>query len=220
MLRASRGTSRLLVDLLLVRQTEKHKLTPWSQGPALQMLCDRARSVHVTAGRRRGERCGLAGASVIRGDRGLLCPRRAKNGRRMYETKVYWETAHTVRDQPQFALDLARRWQATEKIVYSRTLAEPRSARTRIEREFDPGAVRRLKADAEHDIAVGGPELAAQAIRASLVDEFQMIVCPVVVSSGKRFFPDGVRLNLELVEERRFRKSVIFLRDAVRGSSS
>jgi dihydrofolate reductase len=141
-------------------------------------------------------------------------------GRRMYETMVYWETAHTVRDQPQFVRDFARQWQAAEKIVYSRTLAEPRSARTRIEREFDPGAVRRLKADAEHDITVDGPELAAQAIRASLVDEFQMIVCPVVVGSGKRFFPDGVRLNLELVEERRFRKGVIVLRYAVRGSSS
>src|SRR5882724_835095 len=97
-------------------------------------------------------------------------------------------------------------------------VAEPRSARTRIEREFDPGAVRRLKADAEHDITVDGPELAAQAIRASLVDEFQMIVCPVVVGSGKRFFPGGVRLNLELVEERRFRKGVIVLRYVVRGS--
>jgi riboflavin biosynthesis pyrimidine reductase len=95
---------------------------------------------------------------------------------------------------------LCKAVQAAEKIVYSRTLAEPRSARTRIEREFDPGAVRRLKADAEHDITVDGPELAAQAIRAGLVDEFQMIVCPVVVGSGKRFFPDGVRLNLELVE--------------------
>ena len=98
----------------------------------------------------------------------------------------------------------ARQWQAAEKIVYSRTLAEPRSARTRIEREFDPDAIRRLKAGAEHDITVDGPELAAQAIRAGLVDEFQMIVCPVVVGGGKRFFPDGVRLNLELVEERRF----------------
>jgi dihydrofolate reductase len=138
-------------------------------------------------------------------------------GRRMYETMVYWETAHTVRDQPEFVVDFARQWQAAEKIVYSRTLAEPRSARTRIEREFDPDAVRRLKADAEHDITVEGPELAAQAIRAGLVDEFQMIVCPVVVGSGKRFFPEGVRLDLELVEERRFRKGVMVLRYAVRG---
>jgi dihydrofolate reductase len=100
-------------------------------------------------------------------------------------------------------LDWARQWQAAEKIVYSRTLSEPRSARTRVEREFDPDAVRRLKADAEHDVSVDGPELAAQAIRAGLVDEFQIIVCPVVGGGGKRFFPDGVRLNLELLEERR-----------------
>jgi dihydrofolate reductase len=138
-------------------------------------------------------------------------------GRRMYETMVYWETAHTIPDQPQFVLDWARQWQAAEKIVYSRTLAEPRSARTRIEREFDPDAVRRLKADAEHDITVDGPELAAQAIRAGLVDEVQMIVCPVVVGGGKRFFPDGVRLNLELVEERRFGNGVVILRYTVRG---
>jgi dihydrofolate reductase len=138
-------------------------------------------------------------------------------GRRMYETMVYWETAHTILDQPQVVLDWARQWQAAEKIVYSRTLAEPRSARTRIEREFDPDAVRRLKADAEHDITVDGPELAAQAIRAGLVDEVQMIVCPVVVGGGKRFFPDGVRLNLELVEERRFGNGVVILRYTVRG---
>ena len=138
-------------------------------------------------------------------------------GRRMCETMVYWETAHTVPDQPRFVLDWARQWQAAEKIVYSRTLAEPRSARTRIERKFDPDAVRRLKANAEHGITVDGPELAAQAIRAGLVDEFQMIVFPVVVDSGKRFFPDGVRLDLQLVEERRFRNSVVVLRYAVRG---
>jgi dihydrofolate reductase len=138
-------------------------------------------------------------------------------GRRMYETMVYWETAHTTPDQPQFVLDWARQWQAAEKIVYSRTLAEPRSARTRIEREFDPDAVRRLKASTEHDISVDGPELAAQAIRAGLVDEFQMIVCPVVVGGGKRFFPDSVRLNLELVEERRFGNGVVVLRYTVRG---
>jgi dihydrofolate reductase len=138
-------------------------------------------------------------------------------GRRMYEAMVYWETAYAAHDQPQFLLDWARQWQATEKIVYSRTLAEPRSVRTRIEREFDPDAVRRLKADAEHDITVNGPELAAHALRAGLVDEFQMIVCPVVVGGGKRFFPVGMRLDLELVEERAFRKGVVILRYAVRG---
>ena len=110
-------------------------------------------------------------------------------GRKMYEMMVYWETADQVRDQPRFLLEFARQWQAAEKIVYSRTLAEPRSARTRIEREFDPGAVRRLKADAEHDITVDGPELAAQAIRASLVDEFQMIVCPLGRRQRKTLLP-------------------------------
>jgi dihydrofolate reductase len=137
-------------------------------------------------------------------------------GRRMYETMVYWETAHTVPDQPQFVLDFARQWQATDKIVYSRTLAEPPSARTRIERDFDADAVRRLKASAARDLTVDGPALAAHAIRAGLVDEFQMIVCPVVVGGGKRFFPDRVRQELELVEERRFRNGVLILRYAVR----
>lgn len=138
-------------------------------------------------------------------------------GRRMYETMVYWETAHTIPDQPPFVLDWARQWQAADKIVYSRTLTEPSSARTRIEREFDPDAVRRLKASAGHDITVNGPELAGQALRAGLVDEIQMIVFPVIVGGGKRFFPDGVRLDLELIEERRFDNGVVVLRYAVRG---
>jgi dihydrofolate reductase len=138
-------------------------------------------------------------------------------GRKMYETMVYWETAHMVPDQPQFVLDWARQWQATEKIVYSRTLTEPRSARTRIEREFDPDAIRRLKASSLHDITVDGPELAAHAIRAGLVDEFQVIVCPIVVGGGKRFFPGDVRLDLELVEERRFGNGVVILRYTIRG---
>jgi dihydrofolate reductase len=138
-------------------------------------------------------------------------------GRRMHETMVYWETVHTVPSQPQFVLEWARQWQAAEKIVYSRTLAEPRSVRTRIEREFDPQVVRGLKADVRHDITVDGPELAAHALRAGLVDELQMIVCPVVVDAGKRFFPDRVRLKLALVNERRFRHGVVFLRYTVRG---
>ena len=138
-------------------------------------------------------------------------------GRRMYETMVYWETAHTVPNQPPFVLEWARQWQAAEKIVYSRTLAEPRSVRTRIEREFDPDLVRRLKADVRQDITVDGPELAAHALRARLVDELQMIVCPVVVGAGKRFFPDRVRLKLELADERRFGRGVVVLRYAVRG---
>jgi len=138
-------------------------------------------------------------------------------GRKMYETMVYWETAHTVPNQPKFVLDWARQWQAAEKIVYSRTLAEPRSTRTRVEREFHPEAVRRLKADVRHDLTVDGPVLAGQALRAGIVDELQLILCPVVVGGGKRFFPDGVRLQLELVEEHRFRYGVVVLRYAVVG---
>jgi len=138
-------------------------------------------------------------------------------GRRMYEAMVYWETAQTVPNLPQFLRDWTRLWQATEKIVYSRTLAEPRSVRTRIERKFDPDVVRQLKADASHDITVNGPELAAHALRAGLVDELQMIVFPVVLGAGKRFFPDRVRLKLELLDERRFRNGVVVLRYAVRG---
>ena len=103
-----------------------------------------------------------------------------------------------------------------KKIVYSRTLAQPRSARTRIEPEFDPDAVRQLKAAAEHDITVDGPELTIQAIKAGLVDGFQMIVSPVIVGGGKRFFPPGAGLDLRMVGERRFRKGVLVLQYAVR----
>ncbi len=101
--------------------------------------------------------------------------------------------------------------------MYSRTVAEPSSSRTRIEREFDPHAVRQLKADSEHDITVNGLELAGQAIKAGLVDEFQMLVCPVVVGGGKRYFPNGVRLDLELIDERRFASGVMWLRYGTRG---
>ena len=138
-------------------------------------------------------------------------------GRKVYETMAYWETAQTIPNQPQFVLDFAKQWQAAEKIVYSRTLAEPLSARTKIERTFDPDAVRQLKANAVSDIAVAGPELAAQAIRAGLVDELQMRVCPVVIGGGKRYFPGGVRLDLELLDERRFGNGDIFSRYAVCG---
>jgi dihydrofolate reductase len=140
-------------------------------------------------------------------------------GRKMYDKMVYWETSHTLPDQSQYLLDFASKWQAAEKIVYSKTLAEPCSARTKIERTFDPGAVRRLKANPGPDMAIEGPELAWQAIHAGLVDELLMIVHPVVVGGGKRFFPDGVRLELELVEQRQFRNGVMVLRYAVRGPS-
>ena len=135
-------------------------------------------------------------------------------GRRMYETMVVWETAHTIPDQPKVVLDWARQWQAADKIVYSQTLIETQSARTRIEREFDPNAVRRLKAEAEHELAVSGPDLATHAVRAGLVDEFHVILFPVIVGDGKRFFPDRVRLDLELVAERGFGNGAVFLRYA------
>ncbi|MGI0148791.1 MAG: dihydrofolate reductase family protein [Thermoplasmata archaeon] len=133
-------------------------------------------------------------------------------GRKMYETMVFWETAHEIPGLGKVELDWARDWQATTKIVYSRTLVEPRSARTRIERHFDPEAIRRLKEKADHDIAVAGPELAAQAIRAGLVDEFHLIACPIIVGGGTRFFPPGVRLDLQLIESRRFECGVVVLR--------
>lgn len=137
-------------------------------------------------------------------------------GRRMYEAMVYWETEYAAHNHQEFHLDFARQWQAAEKIVYSRTLAEPRSVRTRIEREFDTDEVRRLKGNAERDITIQGPQIAAQALRAGLVDEIQLFVLPVIVGGGKQFFPDGLRLDLELVEEQAFRNGVVAVRYAVR----
>jgi dihydrofolate reductase len=132
-------------------------------------------------------------------------------GRRIYETMVYWETAHTLPDRPPFIQDFAGIWQAADKIVYSKTLDTPSSARTRIERDFDPDAVRRMKASAERDISVGGPDLAAQAIKASLVDEYHLFLTPIIVGGGKQSLPDNVRLELELLDERRFGNGVVHL---------
>ena len=133
-------------------------------------------------------------------------------GRGMYETMVFWETAHTLPDVPPYILQYARDWQAAEKVVYSTTLETVSSARTRIERTFDPDAVRRLKADAGHDLTVNGPDLAAQAIAAGLVDEYRLFITTSVVGGGKRFFPDGVRLDLELVAERAFDSGLVYAR--------
>jgi dihydrofolate reductase len=133
-------------------------------------------------------------------------------GRRMYEVMAYWETAHALPDQPPFVRDFAEIWQAADKIVYSKTLETAATARTRIERDFDPETVRQLKASAERDITVGGPDLAAQAIRDGLVDELQLFVAPAVVGGGKRSLPDHVRLKLELLDERRFGSGVVYLR--------
>jgi len=133
-------------------------------------------------------------------------------GRRMYEVMVAWETARTLADQPPFMQDFAEIWQAADKIVYSKTLQTVSSARTRIERDFDPAAVRQMKATAGRDITVGGPDLAAQALKAGLVDEYHLFVAPIVVGGGKQFLPDAVRLKLELLDERRFGNGVVHLR--------
>ncbi|MGH3360318.1 MAG: dihydrofolate reductase family protein, partial [Nocardioidaceae bacterium] len=115
-----------------------------------------------------------------------------------------------------FVLEWARVWQAADKVVYSTTLDDVSSARTRLEREFDPDAVRELKAAAERDLTVDGPHLAAHALRAGLVDECQQLIAPVVVGAGTAFFPDDVRLDLELLDERRFGNGVVYLRYAFR----
>ena len=132
-------------------------------------------------------------------------------GRRMYEVMVAWETV-ALADQPPFIRDYAEIWRAADKVVYSRTLEAVSSARTRIERAFDPGAVRRMKASAGRDLRVGGPNLAARAIEAGLVDEWHLFVAPVVVGGGTRFLPDDVRLDLELVDERCFAGGMVHLR--------
>ena len=131
-------------------------------------------------------------------------------GRRMYETMVFWETAHTLPDAPPHIVQYARAWQAAEKVVYSTTLESVSSERTRIERTFDPDAVRGLKAESDHDLSVDGPNLAAQAIAAGLVDEYHLFITTSVVGGGTRFFPDGVRLDLDLVEHRAFGNGLIW----------
>jgi dihydrofolate reductase len=132
-------------------------------------------------------------------------------GRRMYETMAYWETAAALPDQPPFAQDYAEIWRATDKVVYSRTLETVSSAKTRIQRDFDPEAVRGMKASARRDITVGGPELAGRAIRAGLVDGLHVFVTPVVVGGGKHWLPENIRLSLELLAERRFGNGVVHL---------
>jgi dihydrofolate reductase len=131
-------------------------------------------------------------------------------GRRMYEVLVSWETIE-LDDQSPAIRDFVGIWRAADKIVYSRTLQSVSSARTRIVRDFDPEEVRRLKAAADRDLSVGGPELAAAAFEAGLVDEVRLFVIPIVVGGGKRFLPGGVRMELELLDERRFCSGVVYL---------
>jgi dihydrofolate reductase len=132
-------------------------------------------------------------------------------GRRMYDVMVAWENPELVAGRPAYFRDFAEIWRAADKIVYSTTLQSVSSARTRIQRDFDPEAVRQLKVVAGRDLTVGGPELAAQALEAALVDELQLLVAPAVVGGGKRWLPDGVRLDLELLDERRFGNGFAYL---------
>jgi dihydrofolate reductase len=130
-------------------------------------------------------------------------------GRRMYDTMVYWETED---DRDPVARDYGEIWRAADKVVFSRTLDAVASERTRIERDFDPAAIRLLKQRSSADLSVGGAELAGQALAAGLVDELHLLLSPVVVGGGKRALPLGVHLDLELVDERRFAGGVVHLR--------
>jgi dihydrofolate reductase len=138
-------------------------------------------------------------------------------GRRMYEVMQYWETASTGNGEPSAGQEFAKIWQATDKIIYSRSLDEVSTARTRLNREFDQASIKQLKADATRDIAVSGPTLAGQALRQGLVDECQLFLSPIVVGGGTPALPDDVRLNLELLDERRFGNGVVYLRYRVTG---
>jgi dihydrofolate reductase len=131
-------------------------------------------------------------------------------GRRLYEVMVFWETAPPDQSPP--VLDYAELWQAADKIVYSTTLETTSSARTRIERTFDPNAVRAIKDAADRDLSIGGPALAAHAFRAGLVDEVRLFVSPLSVGGGNPFLPDQLRLDLQLLDERRFDSGVVYLR--------
>ena len=132
-------------------------------------------------------------------------------GRRLYQEMTGWETMHTQAGLSPLMLDFARIWQAADKIVYSRSLETVSTARTRLEPDFDPAAVREMKAGADRDITVGGPILAAEALRASLVDEIHLLVCPVAVGGGKKALPGEMRLDLELLDARRFDGGVVHL---------
>jgi dihydrofolate reductase len=138
-------------------------------------------------------------------------------GRRMYEVLVPWETMDTT-GEPSVIADFAALWRGTDKVVYSRTLDEVSSARTRLERDFDPETVRRMKASAGRDLSVGGPDLAAQAFAAGLVDECHLFLNPIIVGGGTKSLPDKFRAPLELLDERRFAAGVVHLHYRVQGS--
>jgi dihydrofolate reductase len=132
-------------------------------------------------------------------------------GRRLYETMRYWQDPPGLESADDYIREYAAIWQDTDKIVYSRTLRQPSTPRTRIESEFEPEVVRELKHTAERDLSVGGAELAAEALRAGLVDELKQVIHPVIVGGGTHWLPDGRRLDLELVDERRFAAGPVLL---------
>ena len=137
-------------------------------------------------------------------------------GRRMYEMMVGWETDPSIAEQSPLMRDFAEIWRAADKVVYSRTL-EASTSKTRMERDFDPETVRRLKASTGRDLTVSGPDLATHAFRAGLVDECDLFLAPVVVGGGKRALPEGVRVGLELLDERRFGNGMVYLRHRTTG---
>lgn len=136
-------------------------------------------------------------------------------GRRMYETMAIWDTDDWLRDEPSVVRDYAQIWRDADKVVYSTTLASVSTARTRIERRFDPDAVRRLKEGSDADLSVGGATLGAEAFRHGLVDECVLLLAPAAIGGGKPALPRGLRLELELLDQRRFGNGVVCLRHAV-----
>ena len=141
-------------------------------------------------------------------------------GRRLYEAMAVWETDPALAARSDLLAGFATAWQAADKVVYSTTLAEVQTARTRLEHRFDPASVRDMKASATSDLSVGGAHLAAQAFKAGLVDEVQLFVWPVIVGGGKPGLPEGGRVTLELVDERRFGNGVLQLRYRVLGRAA
>jgi dihydrofolate reductase len=137
-------------------------------------------------------------------------------GRRMYEALAVWETDPALAAASDLMADYASAWKAAEKVVYSSTLTAPLTATTRLERHFDPSAVRELKAGAGRDLLGGGPNLAAQALVAGLVDELALFVWPVVLGGRNPALPTGAHADLELIDEHRFRNGVVHLRYGVR----
>lgn len=141
-------------------------------------------------------------------------------GRRLYQTMLYWETAHQDPEQPSYVQDFTRIWQAADKIVFSTTLASVSSARTRIERTFNPGMIRQLKQAAGRDMTVGGADLAGQALMAGLADELLLFLVPAIVGGGKPALPTGMRLDLKLLDTRTFASGAVYLRYRLRPAAA